>query len=573
MNKKYIYKGIAMLALLAVTASCEKDTLPTNFAPDVVTGGTEEIYRTGVRYVKGTVTNPDNFIVEEYGIQYSLYDNFAVPTEVPSTNMDSKGNFSVALEGLEAGTKFYYRTYAFGGYNTVYGLRREFSTVTTSAPTFGDNTVSNVGLTSFDISTILLDEGGNALQMSAFIYKQVVDENDKDLSMNTKNVTIIPVDNFDGTTTINELFTGTLYAVRPCAISGSGVGLGDITYVKTEKTDQTLLSLCTLSDSTTSSIAVEALVLSLGTHPIIETGFCYSSENKNPTVENLTVVSQLDGTTIRKTTLTNLNSNTTYYIRAYAKSEDNSYAYSEKAVEYKVLEHKVLEVSTLSADEVSTISARLMGNVRDNNVAIRERGFCYSTTETAPTVDNAARLVVNTTQFQYSTVIDVTYNTPYYYRAYAVNEEGTVFYGETLSFTSDDINLPIVRLADVLDYTATEATMQATVALNYIFKSHTVKAGILISASNAEPTLGAAEDGSIACDDYADVDLLFDSHLTEAEVSKDFEAKFNLEPDTKYYYRAYAENEKGLVYSEVKSFTSKKRTPASGDVNYPEVKP
>ena len=111
MNKKYIYKGIAMLALLAVTASCEKDTLPTNFAPDVVTGGTEEIYRTGVRYVKGTVNNPDNFIVEEYGIQYSLYDNFAVPTEVPSTNMDSRGNFSVALDGLEAGTRFYYRTY------------------------------------------------------------------------------------------------------------------------------------------------------------------------------------------------------------------------------------------------------------------------------------------------------------------------------------------------------------------------------------------------------------------------------------------------------------------------------
>ena len=140
-----------MLALLAVTASCEKDTLPTNFAPDVVTGGTDEIYRTGVRYVKGTVNNPANFIVEEYGIQYSLYDNFAVPTEVASTNMDSNGNFSVALEGLDPGTKFYYRTYAFGGYNTVYGLKREFSTVTTSAPTFGDNTVSNIDFTSFDI--------------------------------------------------------------------------------------------------------------------------------------------------------------------------------------------------------------------------------------------------------------------------------------------------------------------------------------------------------------------------------------------------------------------------------------
>ena len=555
-----------MLAMLAMLASCEKDTLPTNFAPEVVTGGPDEIYRTGVRYVKGKVNNPQDFNIEEYGIQYSLYDNFAVPTQVSSSNMDKNGNFSVSLEGLDPGTKYYYRTYAFGGYNTIYGLKREFSTVTTSTPTFGNNTVSNIDLTSFDISTILLDEGGNALQMKAFIYKQVANEDDKDLSMSTKDVKIVPVNNFEDVTTINELYTGTLYAVRPCAISGSGIGLGDITYVKTEKTDQTLLSLCTLSDSTTNSIVVEALVFSLGTHPIIEVGFCYSSENKNPNVDNLTVVSELDGTTIKKATLTNLNSNTTYYIRAYAKSEDNSYAYSDKAVEYTVLEHKILEVSTLIADEISTISARLMGNVRDNNVAISERGFCYSITETIPTVDNATRLAVNTNQFQYSTVIDVIYNTIYSYRAYAVNEDGEVFYGEVLSFTTEDINLPIVHLEDVLNYTATEAIMQATVTIDYIFKSHSIKTGILLSTANTEPTIEST-------DSHAYDDILFDTHVTTDKMSQVFDAKFDLEPDTKYYYRAYAENGKGIVYSEVKSFTSKKRTPASGDINYPEVKP
>lgn len=566
MSKINLYKGIAMLAMLAMLASCEKDTLPTNFAPEVVTGGPDEIYRTGVRYVKGKVNNPQDFNIEEYGIQYSLYDNFAVPTQVSSSNMDKNGNFSVSLEGLDPGTKYYYRTYAFGGYNTIYGLKREFSTVTTSTPTFGNNTVSNIDLTSFDISTILLDEGGNALQMKAFIYKQVANEDDKDLSMSTKDVKIVPVNNFEDVTTINELYTGTLYAVRPCAISGSGIGLGDITYVKTEKTDQTLLSLCTLSDSTTNSIVVEALVFSLGTHPIIEVGFCYSSENKNPNVDNLTVVSELDGTTIKKATLTNLNSNTTYYIRAYAKSEDNSYAYSDKAVEYTVLEHKILEVSTLIADEISTISARLMGNVRDNNVAISERGFCYSITETIPTVDNATRLAVNTNQFQYSTVIDVIYNTIYSYRAYAVNEDGEVFYGEVLSFTTEDINLPIVHLEDVLNYTATEAIMQATVTIDYIFKSHSIKTGILLSTANTEPTIEST-------DSHAYDDILFDTHVTTDKMSQVFDAKFDLEPDTKYYYRAYAENGKGIVYSEVKSFTSKKRTPASGDINYPEVKP
>lgn len=560
--KKSLYKGMAMLALLAATASCEKDTLPTNFAPTVVTGSVTDIFRTGAMSVKGSIDNPNGFTVEEYGIQYSLYTDFAVAEVKKATS--SPEDFSVSIDGLEPGTSYNYRAYVSSGHNIVYGKARSFQTVTTSAPQFDAETVvSNVGLTSFDVQATLLDDGGaeGGIQMRAFIYKPVESTEVTELTMTTSDIQMKNVDEY--TTTITNLYTGTLYAVRPVAVAGSGIGYGAIAYVTTTATDHTVLSECTLSDSTTNSIDVTAYVLATGTHPIVETGFCYSSENREPTVSNLTVSADLEETMF-SATLSGLNAATTYYIRAYAKDDQGTVVYSE-TVTYVVEAHQNLDVETVSADEISTISARLWGKVRDNNVPVRERGICWSATEQQPTVNNATPVVVDTDDENYSITIDTEYNTTYYFRAYGKNSRGDVYYGEVLSFTTPDINLPELVMEDATEITDSTATLSAAFSLNYQHRAdYTVKCGLLISTGNAEPTLESFE-GQVVCD------MVLGEQLTTDPVAVPFSGKFQLQPDTKYYYRAYAENEKGLVYSEVKSFTSKKRTPSPGDAPYPDV--
>ena len=560
--KKSLYKGMAMLALLAATASCEKDTLPTNFAPTVVTGSVTEIFRTGAMSVKGSIDNPNGFTVEEYGIQYSLYTDFAVAEVKKATS--SPEDFSVSIDGLEPGTSYNYRAYVSSGHNIVYGKARSFQTVTTSAPQFDAETVvSNVGLTSFDVQATLLDDGGaeGGIQMRAFIYKPVDSKEVTELTMTTSDIQMKNVDEY--TTTITNLYTGTLYAVRPVAVAGSGIGYGAIAYVTTTATDHTVLSECTLSDSTTNSIDVTAYVLATGTHPIVETGFCYSSENREPTVQNLTVSADLEET-VFSATLSGLNAATTYYIRAYAKDDQGTVVYSE-TVTYVVEAHQDLDVETVSADEISTISARLWGKVRDNNVPVRERGICWSATEQQPTVNNATPVVVDTDDENYSITIDTEYNTTYYFRAYGKNSRGDVYYGEVLSFTTPDINLPELVMEDATEITDSTATLSAAFSLNYPHRAdYTVKCGLLISTGNAEPTL-ESRDSQIVCD------VILGEQLTTDPVAVPFSGKFQLQPDTKYYYRAYAENERGLVYSEVKSFTSKKRTPSPGDAPYPDV--
>lgn len=574
MKKRYIYKGVVMLALLAAMASCEKDTLPTNLAPSVVTGSTDGIYRTGVMSIEGRIDNPNGYVVEEYGIQYSQFQSFAEPKNIKATQMDAKGNFTVAVEGLEPGEGYYYRTYVSSGHNTIYGEARPFTTITTSAPQFDtETTVSNVNLTSFDVKTTLLDDGGDAggIQMSAFLYMPVESEVNE-LLMTTPGVlmkTVSDEENFSAT--ITELYTGTLYAVRPMAVTGSGIGYGTVAHVTTVATDHTLLSSIVFSDTTLNSINVEANILAAGTHPIIETGFCYTSENSEPTTQNLTVRAERDGTSFRAT-LSGLNAATTYYIRAYAKDDQGTESYSETAV-YEVAAHQDLDIVTNNADEISAISARLWGNVRNNNVQVRERGICWSTAKFQPVtkqvVENATYAmveVVDSVWERYSYKLDVDFNTTYYFCAYGKNSKGEMYYGDLFEFTTPDINEPVLTMNDATEITDSTANVSASFSLNYEFRAnYEVKCGLLLSKTNAEPTL-EAYDTQIVCD------VVLEEHLTSELIETPFSGRFRLlEPNTVYYYRAYVENEKGLVYSEVKSFTSLKLTPTPDDADFPNV--
>ncbi len=78
----------------------------------------------------------------------------------------------------------------------------------------------------------------------------------------------------------------------------------------------------TVSNTTTSSVTVEATIVQNGGTSITASGFCWDI-NPNPTVsQNFNVTSTQNGTF--QSTLTNLAENTTYYIRAYATNSQGT---------------------------------------------------------------------------------------------------------------------------------------------------------------------------------------------------------------------------------------------------------
>lgn len=527
--KRFFY--FLSLLFAALLMSCEKDTEPTNFPPDVTTGRVENIYRKGAT-VWGTIQNPHGSIIVRCGVEYSEDSLFRVSEHKDAVL--SEDEMSVELNSLNPGVKYFYRFFAFGGYNYAYGETRKFTTLKNSVPVFGPTIVTNTSYTSFDVEAKLLDNGGVDIIYAGFAWKRVTNETDT-VSLENADRTIMK-SVYQEKETIKDLYPGSIYVVRPYGIAG-GVGYGKCYYVHTEQTEATLLSSVTFSDSTLTSVRANAEVLSEGTIAIEEYGFCWSTENDNPIIENLHVKIQDADNGKFNAVIENLRSEATYYVRAYVKNADGEYIYGE-ATQYEVPKHEVLEVYTVDSDSITTTGARIWGHVTANNVVVKERGFCWSETVAEPTLDNSQRIVVTTTDERYNATLNTKDGTTYYYRAYAINERGEVFYGEVRQFTTISLSLPTVIANPATNVTETSATVSGGVTGSG--NGTVTRYGFCWSTANAEPTTA-------------------DSHQDMMGNAEAFSHTLNnLERGTTFYYRAYAENEKGIAYSEVRQFTTQR---------------
>ncbi|MCL7753651.1 LamG-like jellyroll fold domain-containing protein [Polaribacter sp. Z022] len=100
----------------------------------------------------------------------------------------------------------------------------------------------------------------------------------------------------------------------------------------------------------------------------------------------------------------------------------------------------VLTTNTIAKNKFTNVSAIMGGNVTHNNgLAIIERGILYSTTDPTPefgeiNVIKDTNGTIGLGSFS-ETINGLSANTTYYYRAYAINSEGTG-YGKVKSFTT-----------------------------------------------------------------------------------------------------------------------------------------
>ena len=192
-------------------------------------------------------------------------------------------------------------------------------------------------------------------------------------------------------------------------------------------------------------------------------------------------------------------------------------------------------VTTAAVTSVTETSAVTGGNVTsDGNASVTERGVVYATTQNPTTANTKVASGSGTGSF----VCDLSGlqpNTKYYVRAYAINSKGTA-YGEEITFiTNKSISLPIVTTAAVTSVTETSA----------------VTGGNVTSDGNASVT----ERGVV----YATTQNPTTANTKVASGSGTGSFVCNLsglQPNTKYYVRAYAINSKGTAYGEEISFTT-----------------
>lgn len=283
---------------------------------------------------------------------------------------------------------------------------------------------------------------------------------------------------------------------------------------------------------TVHSASVAAQILDDGGSSIIESGFYYSAVHALPDEQDTRVASigSPESRTIIAN-LTGLEEGQGYYIRGYAVNEAGL-SYGEVR-QFRTATITLPTVMTDTVIAVTPTSARLSGSITSSgNGTIQNKGFCWSSTHAVPTLEQQEGYWEASTEGSsyYYELTGLSGNTKYYVRAYAENEKG-VSYGDVKTFTTTTSGT-VPTLSEITMSDVSETTAKASATIVSDGGASISARGFCYSTTSQLPTTA---DQSIASGDTTPV---FTSAIT------------GLSPETTYYVRAYAENAKGIAYSE-----------------------
>ncbi|QTA84768.1 hypothetical protein [Desulfonema magnum] len=496
------------------TAYGEEVTFVTNSVPVVTTASIGDV-TSATAICGGNVTSDGNADITARGV---CWNTSGTPTTAGSKTSDGTGAgiFTSTLTGLASGTTYYVRAYATNSEGTAYGDEVTFATVTNSVPVVTTEAISDITSSSATCGGNVTSDGNADITARGVCWNTSGTPTTADSKTSDGTGTGI------FTSTLTELASGTTYYVRAYATNSEGTAYGDeVTFVTSSVP---VVTTAAISDITSSSATCGGNVTSDGNADISARGVCWNTSGTPTTDDSST--SDGTGTGIFTSTLTGLDRDTTYYVRAYATNSEGT-AYGE---EVTFVTSSLPVVTTEAISDITSGTAICGGNVTsDGNADITARGVCWNTSGTPTTDDNKTSDGTGAGIFT-STLTGLDRDTTYYVRAYATNSEGTA-YGEEVTFATN--SLPVV----------------ATTAISDLTSSSAISGGNVTSDGNSEITARGVcwnTSGTPTTDDSRTSDGtgtgIFTSTLTE------------LAPGATYYVRAYATNSEGTAYGDEVTF-------------------
>jgi hypothetical protein len=375
----------------------------------------------------GTVTSDGGATFTARGVCWNTSAN---PTIANSKTTDSAGTgaFTSSITGLTALTTYYVRAYATNSAGTVYGNQVSFATIALALPAITTAAISGITQASAISGGNITDDGGSPILGRGVCW-----------SLSTNPTT---ANNFvtegAGTGSYIALLTGltssTLYHVRAYATNAQGTSYGnDVSFTTI------VLPLATVTTTAASSISYTTAtgggnVVSDNGAPVSSRGICWATTT-SPTTAN-SKYTEAAGLGSFTTSITGLNANTTYYVRAFAINGGGT-SYGNQ-VSFATLSPSIPSLTTKS---VSGISSNLAGSggviSTDGGSAITAKGVCWSVNHNPDISGSKTNDGTGPASYN-STMTGLTYLTLYYVRAYATNGLGTA-YGSEVSFTTTDL--------------------------------------------------------------------------------------------------------------------------------------
>ncbi len=265
----------------------------------------------------------------------------------------------------------------------------------------------------------VVDAGNAVITQSGFCYGQA------GASLDTLMCNIV---NGRFSVEVNHLSPSTTYVCKAFARNVKCIGYSDEFTFTTNYSHPVVVSTFEATDIATNSAVVGGYVTSEAGIEIVERGVCYSTDSD---------VSMSDahiacgsGVGEFSVTLEGLAPNAVYYYCAYAVVPEGV-VYGQKFTFMSLVEP--MEVQTVAISDVVSTRAYCEGIVvRDGDLEVTERGFCWGT-EPQPTIDGLCVRQGSGTGTYKGYISGLQYGATYHVRAYAINEKG-VAYGNDLEF-------------------------------------------------------------------------------------------------------------------------------------------
>ncbi len=203
------------------------------------------------------------------------------------------------------------------------------------------------------------------------------------------------------------------------------------------RSNNTLVNIQLTTTSITSITSNGAIsggdISSDGGNPIISRGVCWAT-SANPTLIN-NFTNDGNGIGAYTSTLTNLTSGTTYYVRAYATNNNGTTYGNQRSLITNGVSGNTITLTTSNVIGITSTNAQSGGNItNDGGSAIINRGICWSILPNPIVTNDHTSDGTGIGSFT-SALTSLISSTTYYVRAYAINANDTT-YGNQISFTT-----------------------------------------------------------------------------------------------------------------------------------------
>lgn len=273
----------------------------------------------------------------------------------------------------------------------------------------GNVTITN---TRVEVKGTIIDVGEEGITKFGHCYSTHTNPTISDTKTEYQNA----ISGFEFTSALTTLAANTTYYIRSYASNDNQTVYGDEKSFILNNFNSIAIVASNEQIQSETTLSVDGTISGTGSLNIVDYGHCWATHTSPSINDNHNSNGNLNSTSNYTSSLTNLNLETNYYIRAFLKLDNNTFIYSNE-ISILIPDLKVITDTFSFAGNTAVLG----GTIQSLGVLpVIDHGHCWSTTTSNPNFNNnLLSLGTTSTPGPFYNNLQLVNGTTYYFRAYA----------------------------------------------------------------------------------------------------------------------------------------------------------